>query len=60
MTNLLPHELEGFKEFWTENLITMTKGGFVNDGKNYYILSERAIKEFIQDLTTELLKEIKS
>jgi len=60
MTNLLPHELEGFKEFWTENLITMTKGGFVNNNESYYILSEHDIKDFIQDLTTELLKELKS
>jgi len=60
MTNLLPHELEGFKEFWMENLIAMTKGGFVNNGENYYILSEHDIEDFIRDLTTELLKEIKS
>lgn len=60
MVHLLPHELEGFNQFWVENLISMTKGGFVNNNENYYILSEQDIKDFIQDLTAELLKEIKS
>jgi len=60
MTNLLPHELEGFKEFWMDNLVTVAKRGFVNNSENYYILSEHDIKDFIQDLITEFLKELKS